>query len=358
MKAQELVASLYRQDFPSFIPFAFRQVHPGVDYMDNWHIDVVADALAKVWRGEESRLIINLPPRSLKSFCVSVAFVAWILAKAPDKEILHICGNRDLKNDLEASCRTLLLHPKMRAVFPHLRLIKTSKHIVLAQGGARRAAMAYENLTGRGADMILLDDPMDAGKADDPKEIERLAKWVQSTVVQRLNRPDGPIILVMQRLNANDLIQQLAQSGEKWTILSIPAIATTDEKHVLSDGTVFTRSRFEPLHPARQSSDDLHRITQTIGAKSFRAQYQQRPLEIGAGKSNSASVFIPPNKNPDRPCGFYRVTELDRLMAEVFGDDDKWFSVPERHLYDMDEWEAMAIAQQAELVASMRGDFL
>lgn len=357
MKARELVASLYRQNLASFIPFAFRQTHPGVDFLDNWHIEVVADALDKVWRGEINRLIINLPPRSLKSFCVSVAFVAWIMAKVPNREILHIVGNRDLKKDLEDACRALLLSPKMRALFPHLRLLKAAKGIVLAQGGSRRSAMTYENLTGKGADMIILDDPMDAGKADDPKEIDRLAKWVQSTIVQRLNRTEDPVILVMQRLNADDLTRQLVQSGEKWTLLSICAIATQDETWTLSDGRKLTRKRREPLHVARQSIDDLLEVAQTIGGLNFWAQYQQRPIgKIDA--QQRSTIWVPLNKNPNKPCGLYKINESTRLKVEVFGIGEAWYNVAPHERLSLEELEADAIAQQAELIASMRADFL
>ncbi len=357
MKARELVASLYRQNLASFIPFAFRQTHPGVGFLDNWHIEVVADALDKVWRGEINRLIINLPPRSLKSFCVSVAFVAWIMAKAPNREILHIVGNRDLKKDLEDACRALLLSPKMRALFPPLRLLKAAKGIVLAQGGSRRSAMTYENLTGKGADMIILDDPMDAGKADDPKEIARLAKWVQSTIVQRLNRTEDPVILVMQRLHDEDLTRHLLESGDKWTLLNIPAIATRDETWILSDGRVLTRKRREPLHAARQSIDDLLEVAQTIGGLNFWAQYQQSPIGKIAAQQRS-TVWVPANKNPNKPCGLYRVDELDRVKVDVFCIGEAWYSVAPHEHQSWEEIEAEAVAEQAKLVASMRADFL
>lgn len=355
MDNKDQIINLYHHDFASFIPFAFKLAHPGVRFLPNWHIDVLANALMKVWSGEETRLIINLPPRTLKSFCVSVAFVTWFMAKRPTKQILHISGNRDLKRDLEASCQTLLRHPRLRGVFPRTKLCNTHRDIILEQGGARRATVTYGDITGKGADLAILDDPMDAGKADDPKELSRLLNWVQANVVQRLNRPDAPIILVMQRLNVDDLTQQLLRGGEKWTVLSIPAIAQFDEKWVLADGTVFTRKRYEALHPQRQSFDDYAQIAQTIGARQFSAQYQQRPL--ANGKAEYTGHFVPMNKNPNNPSAFYRVSELDTLFEQVFGLIDNSLHVSPNDLYTVEEWEACAAIQQTELIAQMKADY-
>ena len=96
MASPDEIKALYRQHFPAFLRFAFRELHPGQKLIDTPHIDVPADHLARVARGDITRLIINMPPRSLKSFSASVALPAWLLGRDPTRQIISVAGTKEL----------------------------------------------------------------------------------------------------------------------------------------------------------------------------------------------------------------------------------------------------------------------
>ena len=130
-RATQAIRHMYQSDPSSFFALAFRLLHPGVDYRSHWSTKVLGEALARCYRRETQRLIVNMPPRSLKSVCASVAFPAWILAVRPETKIFCFAGHRGLADDHHALTRTLMSHPKYRALFPHVRFKETASKILL-----------------------------------------------------------------------------------------------------------------------------------------------------------------------------------------------------------------------------------
>jgi len=140
------------------------------------------------------------------------------------------------------------------------------------------------SLTGFGADLIVIDDPMKPDEALSDVERRRANRWFSSTVVTRLNsQKSGKIVVVMQRLHEDDFVGHIL-SLEKWDLVSFPAIAQEDEVHVVKTphGT-FThrRKKGEALHPERESLRELERLRQTLGPEFFAAQYLQSPTPPG-----------------------------------------------------------------------------
>src|SRR5262245_19013764 len=135
--ATRAVRAMYQSDLPSFLDFAARILCR--KYEPHWSTFVLGSALARCFSGETKRLIINLPPRSLKSICCSAAFPACILALRPEAKILSVAGHRGLADDHHALTRTLMLHERYRSLFPHVRFSETASKISLPQGGSRSA---------------------------------------------------------------------------------------------------------------------------------------------------------------------------------------------------------------------------
>jgi hypothetical protein len=106
-----------RRDLVAFGEKAFNQLNPGTEYLHNWHIDVIADALEQCFRGKSRRLIVNLPPRSLKSHLTSISFVAWLLGHYPAAQIICVSYAQDLANKLAADCRTIMTSEWYRDLF-------------------------------------------------------------------------------------------------------------------------------------------------------------------------------------------------------------------------------------------------
>jgi phage terminase large subunit-like protein len=150
---------------------------------------------------------------------------------------------------------------------------------VTTAGGSRYATSVGGALTGRGADLIIVDDPLKAEEAMSEQARKRVIEWYAGTLVSRLNdKENGPIIVVMQRLHENDLAGHLLDQGG-WEHLDLPSIALEDSVIPLGR-KVMTRQVGDILHPERESNDALDRIKAEIGSLQFSAQYQQRPVPL------------------------------------------------------------------------------
>ncbi len=280
MATAEQFAALYRQHFPAFLRFAFHELHPGQRLVETPHIDVLADYLSRVARGEITRLIINMPPRSLKSFATSIALPTWLLGKNPGRQIMSVAGTKELAADFEAATKTLVASQRCRALFPHLKLEGRARDLHLPHGGRRIAAVVGGTLIGRGADLIVIDDPIAPSQVHDAAKRNAVKKWFDAKVIQRLNdKKTGAVIVLMQRLHVDDLSGHLLGGEQPWVHLSIPAIAVADERWKLSSGRTYLRRKGQALASAIEGRQQLYECMLDVGAYNFGAQYQQAPFE-------------------------------------------------------------------------------
>jgi hypothetical protein len=153
---------LLQRDFASFARRSFRELNPQTPFSFGWHIEIIAAKLSAVRQGGTRRLIINLPPRHLKSHLASVAFPAWCLGHNPTTQILCVSYAQELADKLSRDCRRIMVSDWYRPVFP-TRLSPqrqaVSEFETTAQG-CRIATSVGGVLTGRGADIIIIDDPL------------------------------------------------------------------------------------------------------------------------------------------------------------------------------------------------------
>jgi hypothetical protein len=148
--------TLLRQDFPTFAARCFYELNPQAELAMNWHIEVIAAKLAAVRQGKIRRLIINLPPRHLKSLLTSIALPAWCLSHDPSAQLLCVSYAQDLSDKLARDCRTIMTSPWYRRIFP-TRLAAYRQAVaefVTTRQGYRLASSNGGVLTGRGADFI------------------------------------------------------------------------------------------------------------------------------------------------------------------------------------------------------------
>jgi predicted phage terminase large subunit-like protein len=272
-------AAVLRRDLRFFIWKSFQTILPGTPYLPNWHVDAIVHQLMRVQAGEISRLLINQPPRSLKSICVSVAYVAWLLGHDPTRRIIVVSYSSEFAAELHRQFRMVIDAPWYRALFPAMQPAKDSgSELVTTAGGSRYATSVGGTLTGRGADLIVVDDPLKAEEAMSETARRRVIDWYGGTLVSRLNdKENGPIVVVMQRLHEDDLAGHLIQQSG-WQHVDLPAIAIEDSIIPIGPGRVVTRRRGEILHAERESQEVLDRIKTEIGSLMFSAQYQQRPI--------------------------------------------------------------------------------
>jgi len=320
------IRHLLHTDPGQFIGFAFRLLHPNREFLHNWSIDLLGEACARCFRGETHRLIVNMPPRSLKSICLSVAYPAWLLGVRPDLKVVCISGNRGLMRELHELTLRLVTHPKYRALFPHVRITERGDRLMTAQGGFRAAFTPSGGLTGHGADVIIIDDPQSAQDAVDPKKAEAIRQWYDASIYQRLDeKRSGVVILAMQRLAHDDLTAHLLKQ-RGWEHLVLRAIAMEDERLPMPLGGRVIRRKGEALHPARESVNQLREAMLRMGAKAFMSQYQQRPYNAGEG-GERCGMFVeePPANATDLerkfPRRFFdRIPEETFVLEELFGE--------------------------------------
>ena len=287
--------ALLRNDFALFAARCFHDLNPQAELAMNWHLEVIAAKLAAVRDGEIRRLIINLPPRHLKSLLASIAFPAWCLGHDPSAQILCVSYAQDLSDKHARDCRSIMMNRWFQRIFPtRLASDRQAVHeFVTTRQGYRLATSNGGVLTGRGADLILIDDPSKPEEALSTALRRACNEWYDHTLYSRLNdKRYGRIVIIMQRLHEDDLVGHvLAQ--EPWEVVSFPAIAEADEVHEIQTiwgPRCFRRQSGEALHPEREPLETLAHLRRTIGEYNFAGQYQQSPAPLGGGLVKAGMV--------------------------------------------------------------------
>lgn len=270
----QLMAGSYlaREDFYIFSQWMFYHQR-GYKWVKAHHHKIICDALMRVYRGECTRLIINIPPRYSKTQLCIVDFIAWTLGHNPDSEYIHTSYSGRLATGNSWQTRELVQHEAYKRIFPELNLRDDSQakdEWRTTDGGCLYAVGAGGTITGYGAGKhrdgfggaILLDDPHKADEARSEVMRQNVIDWFQNTLESRKNSPHTPIIVVMQRLHENDLCGWLLAggNGEKWEHVCMPALQ--------DDGTA--------LWPEKHSIEELNRM-RDASPYTFAGQYQQQP---------------------------------------------------------------------------------
>jgi hypothetical protein len=288
-----VLEALLRRNLNAFVEKSFSTLAPGQAFVPAWHLQAIGWQLERVRRGEIRRLIINMPPRSLKSIMTSVAFPAFLLGHNPTQRIICVSYSGDLAKKHANDFRALVEAPWYRDLFPGARIGKlfpgarigkkdSETEIELTARGFRLATSVGGTLTGRGGQLIVVDDPL---KPDDAlSEAKRSAanQWFANTLLSRLDdKRTGAIVIVMQRVHMDDLTGFLLSQSDEWELLSLPAIADFEETIPLGNGRSHLRHVGEALSPEREPLHVLESLKLQIGSDAFSAQYQQTPVPPG-----------------------------------------------------------------------------
>ncbi len=278
---QRLMREVLRQDFGSFLIRAFPYINGGREIVYNWHLDAIAQALMQVEQGVNCRLLVTLPPRNLKSIAISVAWVAWMLGRNPRLNFVCVSYSGELAAKLARDCRAIINSLWYRELFPGSRISNkrtASNDFEMTAGGGRLATSVSGTLTGRGGDIIIIDDPIKPDEALSETTRNAVNNWFHTTLASRLNDKDkGAIITIMQRLHQYDLAGLLLETGD-WQHLSLPAIAQADERIAIGPDRFYQRRTGHALHPARQSLAILDQQRREMGSANFAAQFLQDPV--------------------------------------------------------------------------------
>jgi predicted phage terminase large subunit-like protein len=285
-----------KNDFVSFVEKVFFEVSPCEDqssgYKPNWHIEYICGELTKMVEFNRNRLIINIPPRHMKSIICSIALPAWILGHNPTATIITVSYADDLSEKFASDCRRVMESVWYKKIFPLTRISpkrNRATEFETTRGGGRFASSVNGVLTGRGADYIIIDDPIKPQDANSEAIREKVNEWFSSTLYSRLNdKAKGRIILIMQRLHENDLTGYLLNKELGFRLIKLPSIAEKDELWYIWDHLVQRdwkkfRKKGEALHPERENIELLSKIRANLGEFTFAGQYQQSPVPREGG---------------------------------------------------------------------------
>src|ERR1700731_509694 len=220
MKKQDLINAVLRSNFKSFLYRSMLILNPGANFLPNWHIDAIAYQLERVRAGEITRLIINLPPRYLKSLTVSVIFPAYLLGHDPRLKIFGISYGTELSGKHAADFRAIVESNAYRRAFPNMRIARAANSDVFTtRRGFRRSTSVNAALTGLGGDIFIIDDPQKPDEAQSDTLRNGVNQWFSNTLRSRLdNKETGVIIVVMQRVHPHDLTGHLVENSNGWTV--------------------------------------------------------------------------------------------------------------------------------------------
>ena len=254
---QELLRAILRTDLYAFTQKVFETVVPGVTFSRNWSTEAVTHALEKVVRGETTRLIVNIPPRHLKSICASVALPAFLLGHDPTRKVICVSYSDDLAVKFSNDCRAVMQSEWYKRTFPQTQIDRaknTETEFRTTQRGYRLATSVGGTLTGRGGDVIIIDDPIKPQDAQSEAIRNKTIQWYENTLLSRLDdKVRGAIVLVMQRLHLDDLAGHLLEKGG-FEHLCLPAIAEQPDTIALGHGRVHVaRSTTSSIPSANRS---------------------------------------------------------------------------------------------------------
>lgn len=284
--------AILRKSFSSFVQKCFYELNPSEAFIKGAYIDLLCDQIQNMIEGKNQKLIINLPPRYLKSVICSIALPAFILGHNPSTKIMCISYGEELASKLAADCKSVMEADWYKALFPETK-IRTDKKSVMdfetTKHGGRFATTISGAVTGRGADWIIIDDPLKPADALSDVVREKINELYGNTVSSRLNdKNTGRILVVMQRLHAHDLSGFLFENDPDFKSIVLPLIAEKDEKWQIKNRiaktiTTYERKKGELLHPEREGEKVVNSYRNSMSPFVFSAQYQQNPMPIGSG---------------------------------------------------------------------------
>lgn len=296
-----------RDNFPLFLRQCFATLNPATVYAHNWHIDLMCEYLQACQEGDIRRLIINVPPRSLKSLTVSVAWPAFLLGHNPAERIIAASYAAGLSLKHSMDCRHIISSDWYGRLFPEMGLSteQNEKHkFTTSAFGHRIATSIGGTITGEGGNFLILDDPQNPAQVQGEATRRQANQWFDHTFATRLDdKRRGVIIVVMQRLHADDLTGHLLDKGG-WERLSIPAIAERKTIYAIR-GAEFIREAGSEMHPGREDAGLLTKARQELGSAIFAAQYQQEPVPEDGQMVRKEWL----RRYTDMPNGFLRVVQ-------------------------------------------------
>lgn len=285
--------SLSRQNLLGFSTWVFPE------WQTNWHHEILCRAIHRLINGQSRRLLINMPPRSGKTQVVSRHLPAWYLGHNPDALIMTCSCSSSLAKKNSRDVQRIIRSPRYRQLFPNVKLVPRSgkkegqdgirtaeEWEIDGREGSYKGVGVGQSIVGRGADLIVIDDPVDSAEAARSlAEREKVWEWYVMDVRTRLDKPSGPIIAMGTRWHDDDLFGKLLKmqkdepESDRWEVIDLPAIADGD---CIPEDKAH-RQMGEPIWPTNPlfTLEELRTTRAGMTEYQWAALYQRKPMPEG-----------------------------------------------------------------------------
>jgi predicted phage terminase large subunit-like protein len=297
----EVERCVYRDNLYEYIKAAWPVIEPA-PFLPNWHIELLAEYLEAVTHGEIKRLLINLPPRYMKSTCVSILWPTWVWTRSliegqPHEPALEGPGTRwmfvsyadDLAAPLSSQRRRLIESLFYQERWPESGQLTSDQNekrfFSNSFSGLMRATTMSGSITGLGGNYLVIDDPHKLGEGGSGKEIEtQISQYRHALSSRHDNKKLGATVIVMQRINDKDLSAHVLENDEGYFHLKLEAEATANKVITFPrSGRIHTRNAGDLLWPGREGPAEIEKQKKSMGNWAYAAQYQQDPIPQSGG---------------------------------------------------------------------------
>lgn len=315
-----------------FLKKAWHCIEPAIEYKPNWHIDAICEHLQAVTDGQIKRLLINMPPRNLKSITATVMYPCWTWTKDPYKRFISLSYADGLSKRHNMDRRHIIKSPWYQNNWSDKFYLKedldTQRRFGNDKEGFMMSTSIGGQLTGDGGDIIILDDPHNPKKAESDAERQQALDFFTQTLPSRLNdKKNGAIIVIMQRLHEEDISGYILSKELGYTHLCLPSIA--EEKTIISfpiSGKEVVREVGDILNPTREDKEELDQLQKDMGSYAFAGQYQQNPTPTGGGMAKKwwwrywkpKGVKLPPVRIKNQDGNYIEIEAVD--LPESFDE--------------------------------------
>jgi predicted phage terminase large subunit-like protein len=309
-----------RENLDIFTQKSFTLIEPTTPFEYNWHITCIAEHLQAVWDGEISKLIINMPPRSLKTHTTSVSFAAWLLGKDPTIQLMLTSFKAALAEQMTRRTRTVMQSEWYKQCFPLTRLsdeLNRQYYFETTRKG-QYFSSAMANVTGVGCSIQICDDPLSPDEALSDQVRNSVIETIRGTLFSRFNDPrKAKFVLNMQRLHDDDPTGNLLKE-DGWYHLKLPAEAKAKSYSYSARGKTWGLAEGQLLFPSRFTPDVLSNARALLGEYAYAGQYLQEPVPIGGGliKLEWVQYYAQGSIKP-------KTMNLVILIDPAGGDDDE-----------------------------------
>jgi hypothetical protein len=275
-----------RRSFRAFVEWAWPILEPQTVFLGNWHIDLICEYLEAVTAGEIRRLVINIPPRYMKSLLVSVLWPCWEWCRRPAERYIFSSYAETLASHHSLTRRRLIRSRAYQRLAPDVRVTRDQAEKLEfhnTRGGIMVATSTGGSITGKGGTRLIIDDPHNPAQAESDAQRQQALDFFRYTLSTRLDDPKrDAIVVVMQRLHTRDLTAFCVEQG--FLALCLPARAPSHTTVTFPrSGRQVVRGLDTPLWPERQGIAELEHQQQVLGLYGFAGQYQQQPVPRDGG---------------------------------------------------------------------------